>query len=207
MSLLVWNCQGLGNPWIVKGLGDLLRDHKPTLVFLVETKCYVSQVESNGRDLVVFMESWMSGREMKLGEKEGGPMRAEWQIRNFRNCLSECELHDLSFQGLIFTWCNNQQEPNTVRERFDRVFSNMDWSQLFPDSRVQHVQSPYSDHSLLMVELRANATREVLTGHMQFCIEASWLQEVDYEAMVTRAWNSPVCSHSNNSTSGKDLGC
>ncbi|KAL0292084.1 UNVERIFIED_CONTAM: hypothetical protein Scaly_2605700 [Sesamum calycinum] len=44
-------------------------------------------------------------------EKKGGPLRAEWQIRNFRNCLAECSLHDLGFQGATFTWCNNQQEP------------------------------------------------------------------------------------------------
>ncbi|KAK4404415.1 hypothetical protein Sango_0810100 [Sesamum angolense] len=51
---------------------------------------------------------------LEHAEKEGGPMRAKWQIRNFRNCLSECELHDLGFQGTSFTWCNNQHEPNTA---------------------------------------------------------------------------------------------
>ncbi|KAL0404334.1 UNVERIFIED_CONTAM: hypothetical protein Sradi_2074200 [Sesamum radiatum] len=35
---------------------------------------------------------------LEHSEKEGGPLRAEWQIRNFRNCLLSCELHDLGFQ-------------------------------------------------------------------------------------------------------------
>ncbi|KAL0395186.1 UNVERIFIED_CONTAM: hypothetical protein Slati_4484800 [Sesamum latifolium] len=46
MSLLVWNCQGLGNSYTVKGLKDLRRDNKPTLVFLTETKCFESQIEA-----------------------------------------------------------------------------------------------------------------------------------------------------------------
>ncbi|KAL0408772.1 UNVERIFIED_CONTAM: hypothetical protein Sradi_1811600 [Sesamum radiatum] len=216
---------GLGNPWTVKGLGDLLRDHKPTLVFLAETKCYTSQVEALKRKFNLFGFGvdprgrsgglalfWQKSAEVQLqsfsrfhidvscrfceseewwrftgfygepdvgkrenswrilkrlhsqsirpwlcagdfneilehAEKEGGPMRAEWQIRNFRNCLSECELHDLRFKGTSFTWCNNQQEPFTVRERLDRACSNLAWLQFFPNTSVQHIQS----HTLIIL--------------------------------------------------------
>ncbi|KAL0388103.1 UNVERIFIED_CONTAM: putative mitochondrial protein [Sesamum radiatum] len=86
-------------------------------------------------------------------EKEGGPPRAEWQIRNFRDCLSDCDLHDLGFRGPDFTWCNNQLAPYTVRERLDRACSNVAWSQSFPKAYVRR-RFPYSDHSLLIVELR-----------------------------------------------------
>ncbi|KAL0413521.1 UNVERIFIED_CONTAM: hypothetical protein Sradi_1553800 [Sesamum radiatum] len=51
---------------------------------------------------------------LEHSEKEGGSTRAEWKIRNFRNCLTQCGLHDLGFQGSGFTWCNNQQEPHTL---------------------------------------------------------------------------------------------
>ncbi|KAL0292490.1 UNVERIFIED_CONTAM: putative mitochondrial protein [Sesamum radiatum] len=36
---------------------------------------------------------------LEHSEKEGGSTRAEWKIRNFRNCLTQCGLHDLGFQG------------------------------------------------------------------------------------------------------------
>ncbi|KAL0320136.1 UNVERIFIED_CONTAM: hypothetical protein Sradi_5275100 [Sesamum radiatum] len=39
MILLVWNCQGLGSPWTVCVLNELIRRHNPGLVFLSETKC------------------------------------------------------------------------------------------------------------------------------------------------------------------------
>lgn len=38
MSLLAWNCRGLGNPRIVRALKKLLKDKDPHLVFLSETR-------------------------------------------------------------------------------------------------------------------------------------------------------------------------
>ncbi|KAL0450879.1 UNVERIFIED_CONTAM: hypothetical protein Slati_1644300 [Sesamum latifolium] len=276
MSLLVWNCQGLGNPWTVKGFGDLLRNHKPTLVFLVETKCFASQVEALKRKFNLFgcgvdpigrsgglALFWHKSAEVQLqslsryhidvsvrlcdkeewwrftgfygepdvgkrevswnllrrlhsqsirpwlcagdfneilehAEKEGGSVRAEWQIRNFRKCLSDCELQDLGFQGPIFTWCNNHREPNTVRERLDRACSSLSWSHLFPASKVNHVSSPYSDHAPLVIELRPQAACVVQKSQKIFRFEASWLQEADCEALVTSAWTVPAGSHPKN---------
>ena len=37
MSLLVWNCRGLGNPRTVRELGDYIWAQDPTVVFLAET--------------------------------------------------------------------------------------------------------------------------------------------------------------------------
>ncbi|KAL0411165.1 UNVERIFIED_CONTAM: hypothetical protein Slati_3706200 [Sesamum latifolium] len=39
MKLIAWNCQGLGSPWTVRSLAELVRFHNPALVFLSETKC------------------------------------------------------------------------------------------------------------------------------------------------------------------------
>ena len=38
MRLLSWNCQGLGNPWTVRNLYDIVRDEAPTVCFLMETR-------------------------------------------------------------------------------------------------------------------------------------------------------------------------
>ena len=37
MSILCWNCRGLGNRQTVQELGDLVRAQDPTVVFLAET--------------------------------------------------------------------------------------------------------------------------------------------------------------------------
>jgi exonuclease III len=38
MSVLSWNCRGLGNPGTVQDLHRLVKEKKPDLVFLMETK-------------------------------------------------------------------------------------------------------------------------------------------------------------------------
>jgi exonuclease III len=40
MSILSWNCRGLGNPRAVRDLRQLVREKKPKLVFIVETKMH-----------------------------------------------------------------------------------------------------------------------------------------------------------------------
>ncbi|KAL0457898.1 UNVERIFIED_CONTAM: hypothetical protein Slati_0417000 [Sesamum latifolium] len=54
MNLIAWNCQGLGAPWTVHGLGDLLRQHRPSLVFLSETKCSLRHIEALKKKFDVF---------------------------------------------------------------------------------------------------------------------------------------------------------
>ncbi|KAL0430489.1 UNVERIFIED_CONTAM: hypothetical protein Sradi_0674900 [Sesamum radiatum] len=232
MSLLVWNCQGLGNPWTKKGLCDLLRANNPHLVFLAETKCSLRQIEKLKRQLDMFgccvepkgrsgglallwqksvdvqlqsfsnyhidasvrtdltgewwrftgiygepdtgkqttfwnllcwlhtqsIRPWLCAGDfneiLEHSEKEGGSVRAEWKIRNFQNCLVECGLQDLGFCGAPFTWSNKQPAPLTIREWLDRAYSTLPWSLLFPEARVLHTDSPYSDHAPLIIELQ-----------------------------------------------------
>ncbi|KAL0296120.1 UNVERIFIED_CONTAM: hypothetical protein Sradi_6664100 [Sesamum radiatum] len=45
MILISWNCQGLGTPCTVHTLGELLRSHHPSLVFLAETKCKKGRID------------------------------------------------------------------------------------------------------------------------------------------------------------------
>ncbi|XP_042952137.1 uncharacterized protein LOC122289225 [Carya illinoinensis] len=46
MNLLSWNCRGLGNPQAVRILNMIIKEKFPSLVFLVETKCSRSRIES-----------------------------------------------------------------------------------------------------------------------------------------------------------------
>ena len=45
MSILSWNCRGLGQPRTVQVLTDLVKHKKPSFVFLMETLCYRNQLE------------------------------------------------------------------------------------------------------------------------------------------------------------------
>ena len=51
MSILAWNCQGLGSPPIVRILTDEEKSKNPILVFLVETKASSSRMKGFMRKL------------------------------------------------------------------------------------------------------------------------------------------------------------
>ena len=43
--ILSWNCRGLGNRQVVEVLADLVRRKAPTILFLMETKLTVREME------------------------------------------------------------------------------------------------------------------------------------------------------------------
>ena len=51
MSVIAWNCRGLGNPCTVNTLQKMVMEEDPTLVFLVETKFEVAKMARIKRKL------------------------------------------------------------------------------------------------------------------------------------------------------------
>ena len=49
----------------------------------------------------------------------------------FREAIDECELLDLGYTGVPFTWCNNQDAMATVWARLDRAMASVDWVNKF----------------------------------------------------------------------------
>jgi exonuclease III len=45
MTLLSWNCRGLGSPRAVRDLCQLAKENKAHILFLMETKCSKARVE------------------------------------------------------------------------------------------------------------------------------------------------------------------
>ena len=183
MSAISWNCRRLGNPLTVNALQKVVLEKDPKLVFLMETKFVVSEMDGIKRNLerqqglvvpsikragglallwrntlqvdiqtysprhinaIVSEEqgtkkwcftgfyghsetgqreeSWkllenLSHRSdlpwicmgdyneiMHAKEKEGGGVRPEGQMRKFREVVNRCQLKDLGYMGLDFTW-------------------------------------------------------------------------------------------------------
>ncbi len=49
---------------------------------------------------------------------------AKGKTQKFRDALSDCELHDLGFQGYWFTWWNKRYEDEMIKERLNRAVAN-----------------------------------------------------------------------------------
>ncbi|KAL0438636.1 UNVERIFIED_CONTAM: hypothetical protein Slati_2346600 [Sesamum latifolium] len=120
-------------------------------------------------------------------------MRAEWQIRNFRNYLVECGLQDLGFSGAPFTWCNKQLAHTP---------SKNGWIELAL-ARVLHAKSPYSDHAPLIIELRPKVQWDLSGCKKCFQFEAASIKELECEAIIFNSWSVPGSSQTERRLSEK----
>jgi hypothetical protein len=63
---------------------------------------------------------------------------------NFCEALADCELTDLGFNGLPYTYDNGRASDSNVKVRLDRVVADPNWRDLFGDVKVFH-------HALIFV--------------------------------------------------------
>jgi hypothetical protein len=75
------------------------------------------------------------------------------QMLDFREVLSQCDLRDLGFYGLPWTYNKKQKGERNVQVRLDRAVASPSWSNWFPDAKVQHIISARSDHCPVFLNL------------------------------------------------------
>jgi exonuclease III len=85
--------------------------------------------------------------------------RSEARMRDFRDTLEYCNLHDLGYVGCPWTFDNNQSGRKNVRVRLDRAVACPSWSQLYPQATVQHLVSSRSDHCPIVISLVSDLNR------------------------------------------------
>ena len=118
-------------------------------------------------------------------EKMGGNPRAMRKILNFQCFVADCELMDLGYNGYRFTWCNNREGENIIRERIDRAFGNIHLREMFPHMQVFNVDPSGSDHHLLHV----NCCYKGVKKARSFRFEPMWVKHSDYLSTIKRGWN------------------
>lgn len=85
-------------------------------------------------------------------EKRGGIQHSLTRSLDFINCIEDCELADAGFSGNAFTWCNGGRGRRIIRKRLDRVLIKENWSDLYQQTRIDHLARTGSDHSLIFME-------------------------------------------------------
>ena len=78
--------------------------------------------------------------------------RAAAQMLAFHDVLETCELVDLGFSGVPFTYDNRRSGMGNVRVRLDRAVATSAWRNMFAYASVEHVVSPCSDHVMLLLK-------------------------------------------------------
>jgi hypothetical protein len=112
--------------------------------------------------------------------------RNENQMDQFRNTLSFCNLHDLGFKGIPWTYDNKQDGRNNVIVRLDRVVACPSWTKLFPNYQVLHLTSSRSDHYPILLNLDTSAT--MTRNVIQRRYEVFWEREASLTEEISSAW-------------------
>lgn len=45
MNVLIWNCHGLGPPWVIQSPKKLVAQKKSSIIFLCDTLCKIERVQ------------------------------------------------------------------------------------------------------------------------------------------------------------------
>jgi hypothetical protein len=80
-------------------------------------------------------------------EKEGGNLRPQRCMQQFRDALVDSELSDMGFMGEKFTWRRGR-----IREQLDRAVANQRWRDKFPLAMVVNEDFWKSDHRPVTVD-------------------------------------------------------
>lgn len=87
MSILSWNCQGLGAPWKVQLLQDVIRQERPSVIFLCETLSSKKQMES------IRMQINFQGMLVVEPQGRSGGFALLWRINDHVKLLSLSQNH------------------------------------------------------------------------------------------------------------------
>ncbi|CAN1269326.1 LINE-1 retrotransposable element ORF2 protein [Linum perenne] len=127
-------------------------------------------------------------------EKEGNRPPNMRSMREFNSFVNEASLVDMEYTGARFTWSNNQEGADEVKQRIDRGLCNISWSNLYPTSNIIHKTRAESDHCPILLLTEANVSR---TGPRRFYYEKGWKEAIGYNDCVERNWQGGRNSNEN----------
>ena len=113
--------------------------------------------------------------------------RPEAQMVAFRDVLEVCELVDLGFIGVPFTYDNKRSGASNVKVRLDRAVASNDWRNSFAYSSVVHIPSPCSDHIAILVKGSADPGP---TGKSNRRYELFWERDPMLPDIIKEAWEA-----------------
>ena len=89
----------------------------------------------------------------------------------------------------MYTWNNGRHYGDFVQQRLDRACATLEWRELFPHSRVTHLQAPYSDHIPILLITHNPKTSVYREKKIPHWFEEKWASHPNCEPVIQEAWN------------------
>ncbi|GAU19905.1 hypothetical protein TSUD_95100 [Trifolium subterraneum] len=137
---------------------------------------------------------------LNTSEKQGGRDTHYNSYRLFNNTLTNCDLLDLGYHGDKFTWTNNQENDNHIKDRLDRFCASPSWISKFPRCTNYHLLNYSSDHNPILLVFGTNLDFRD-DSHAKTLIkrfENIWIKDPGCLQIIQSIWN-----HNNVDTSTK----
>ncbi|XP_019168334.1 PREDICTED: uncharacterized protein LOC109164037 [Ipomoea nil] len=125
---------------------------------------------------------------LSVDEKKGGLPYPHRRTTPFRDCVSTCDLIDVTFYGSCFTWWNGRRKEAAIWMRLDRCLYTSVWDAIFKTS-VRHLSKATSDHSPLLISCDL-LSAQVVPKHFIFL--NVWAKHGDFQRVVRDNWLAPV---------------
>ena len=118
-------------------------------------------------------------------EKFGGSKVSLAKTSELHIFLTENALVEVNFQGNVFTWYNRSYDGVWVKERLDRVITNVEWLYWYPNSVVVHESFRGSDHCPII--LFSDPKRR--KPKIPFRFEAGWNEIDECREIINKEWS------------------
>ncbi|KAK1304099.1 hypothetical protein QJS10_CPB11g01494 [Acorus calamus] len=106
--------------------------------------------------------------------------------KDFRQWVETNALIPMTPNGPVHTWCNNRRGSARTWETLDRLFSDYNWNDLFPNAEAKVLPRGISDHAPIYL----NTNLESPSGRKPFRFERMWFQYPQLYQIVQNRWRN-----------------
>jgi len=124
---------------------------------------------------------------MYNSEKLGGnPIDANLAVC-FKNTIIVCNLQDLGYHGVPYTWANNHDPTTHIQSRLDRFLASNEWIQCYPNYNNKHLLKFKSNHCPILLEFSSGFYCRNKVKHTRK-LEHVWLTDEQHQDIVKTNW-------------------
>ncbi|TYI50186.1 hypothetical protein E1A91_D12G084400v1 [Gossypium mustelinum] len=183
------------------------KNHIDSLVSLEESEVirftsFYGNVDPNARNLSwellrrvkrTVKEGWIGGGDFNAifnnAEKDGRRKKLRKDMKDFSDILEELALVDVKTNNGWFTWSNNREGSNLVKERLDRFLISEDLVEKMPFINTRVVRQSKSDHEAIFLNTVGNKSEEKGSDHrLWFKYDACWAKEQEAKNIIKGIW-------------------
>lgn len=132
---------------------------------------------------------WLVGGDfntyMSVQEHHGTSMPQLSSLEEFVDCVSQCSLIDLPYDGSPYTWVGGRG-LGIVKRRLDRILCTQRFYDQFPMVKVKHLSRITSDHAPLLLNLNVQSD----TTPRSFRFLNVWTEHNDFLKFVAGQWST-----------------